>query len=106
MGRNPDMPNRKALLLKKQKGTCPWCCLHFREGDLLETDHKIPRALGGKDEYQNLQLLHGHCHDDKTAKDLKFIRKHRFMKYMNEINQTLEKFNWYWDDNDLLIISN
>ena len=103
MGRNPDMPTRKASLLKRQKGICPWCCLHFREGDLLETDHNIPRALGGKDEYNNLQLLHGHCHDEKTALDLEFIRNQRFMKYMDYINQLLAKYNWYWDDNDLLI---
>ena len=105
MGRNPNMPTRKASLLKKQKGVCPWCCLHFREGDLLETDHNIPRALGGKDEYKNLQLLHGHCHDDKTALDLKFIRNQRFMKYMDYIKETLDKSNWFWDD-DMLIVSN
>ena len=106
MGNNPDMPTRKALLLKKQKGVCSWCCLHFREGDLLETDHNIPRALGGKDEYRNLQLLHGHCHDEKTALDLESIRNQRFMKYMDTINQTLAKTNWVWDENDLLITSN
>lgn len=102
-GRSPDMPSRKASLLKRQKGICPWCCLHFREGDLLETDHNIPRALGGKDEYRNLQLLHAHCHDDKTVLDMEFIRNQRFMKYMDNINQSLAKVNWYWDDNDLLI---
>ena len=106
MGRSPDMPSRKALLLKKQRGICPWCCLHFREGDLLETDHNIPRALGGKDEYKNLQLLHGHCHDDKTALDLEIIRNHGFLKYLDSINQTLAKHSWFWDDNDLLILSN
>ena len=105
MGRNPDMPSQKAILLKIQKGVCPWCCLHFREGDLLETDHNIPRALGGRDEYKNLQLLHGHCHDDKTALDLKFIRNQRFMKYMDYIKETLDKSNWFWDD-DMLIVSN
>ncbi|MCZ8241263.1 MAG: HNH endonuclease signature motif containing protein, partial [Microcystis sp. LE19-131.1A] len=26
-------------------------------------------SLGGKDEYKNLQLLHRHCHDDKSASD-------------------------------------
>ncbi|MDJ0648395.1 MAG: group II intron maturase-specific domain-containing protein [Xenococcaceae cyanobacterium MO_188.B19] len=67
MGRNPDMPSRKASLLKRQKGVCPWCCLHFREGDILEEDHVLARALGGKDRYDNLQLLHGHCHDTKTS---------------------------------------
>ncbi|BAI89765.1 hypothetical protein NIES39_D03460 [Arthrospira platensis NIES-39] len=29
----------------------------------------IPRSLGGKDEYKNLQLLHRHTRDDKTALD-------------------------------------
>ena len=32
-------------------------------------DHIIPKAQGGKDEYKNLQLLHGHCHDTKTKED-------------------------------------
>ena len=105
MGRSPEMPTRKASLLKRQKGVCSWCCLHFREGDLLETDHNIPRALGGKDEYKNLQLLHAHCHDDKTALDLEFIRNQRFMKYMDYINQVLDKHIWFWDDNDNLILS-
>ncbi|MEC4816324.1 MAG: HNH endonuclease [Scytonema sp. PMC 1069.18] len=26
-------------------------------------------SKGGKDEHRNLQLLHRHCHDVKTAKD-------------------------------------
>jgi RNA-directed DNA polymerase len=33
----------------------------------MEIDHKIPRSSCGKDSYDNLQLLHGHCHDAKTA---------------------------------------
>ncbi|MFO7092573.1 HNH endonuclease, partial [Limnospira platensis] len=37
--------------------------------DLIEVDHIVPRSQGGKDEYKNLQLLHRHCHDDKTALD-------------------------------------
>ncbi len=69
LGRNPDLRIRKSILLKKQKGICYWCCLHFQEGDILEEDHIVPRALGGKDIYDNLQLLHGHCHDEKTALD-------------------------------------
>ncbi len=69
LGKNPEMPSRKAKLLKQQKGKCPWCGLHFQEWDVLEVDHKIPRVLGGKDEWKNLQLLHRHCHDEKTASD-------------------------------------
>ncbi|MBG1261242.1 HNH endonuclease [Nostoc sp. BAE] len=43
--------------------------MHFQEGDLLEIDHIQPISCGGKKEWQNLQLLHRHCHDEKTAKD-------------------------------------
>lgn len=67
--KHPEMPSTKAKLLKLQNGKCAWCDLHFREGDLLEIDHIKPISCGGKKEWQNLQLLHRHCHDDKTAND-------------------------------------
>ena len=63
------MPKRVTTLLKKQKGKCTHCGLYLREKDLLEVDHIIPRTKGGKDEYKNLQVLHKHCHDTKTAED-------------------------------------
>ncbi len=69
MGTHPEMPKRVATLLKKQKGKCTHCGLYFRESDLLEVDHIIPLSKGGKDEYKNLQVLHKHCHDTKTADD-------------------------------------
>ncbi|MDJ0751763.1 MAG: group II intron maturase-specific domain-containing protein [Woeseiaceae bacterium] len=105
MGRSPDLPTRKATLLNKQRGVCPWCCLRFREGDILETDHILSRALGGKDEYKNLQLLHGHCHDEKTALDLEYSRKCKLIKYFEYVNKELEKSNWFWDENDILVTS-
>jgi 5-methylcytosine-specific restriction endonuclease McrA len=37
--------------------------------DIMEVDHKLPRSRGGADMAHNRQLLHGHCHDDKTARD-------------------------------------
>jgi len=37
--------------------------------DVLEVDHKVPRARGGSNMPHNRQLLHGHCHDVKTAQD-------------------------------------
>jgi RNA-directed DNA polymerase len=58
-----------ATLLKTQKGKCTHCGLFFNDGDLMEIDHKIPRSKGGKDSCDNLQLLHGHCHNAKTAAD-------------------------------------
>ncbi len=70
MGKHPEAPHRVSMLLKRQKGKCALCDLFFRDGDVMEIDHKIPRSQGGKDEYRNLQLLHRHCHDVKTALDV------------------------------------
>ncbi|MHC5731628.1 MAG: HNH endonuclease, partial [Nostoc sp.] len=69
MGKHPEAPIRVATLLKKQKGKCTHCGLYFREEDVMEIDHTIPRIKGGKDDYKNLQILHKHCHDTKTALD-------------------------------------
>lgn len=69
LGRHPELHSIKASLLKKQKGKCPWCDLYFRTGDVVEIDHIQPKSSGGKDSWQNRQLLHRHCHDAKTALD-------------------------------------
>ncbi|HEY9300140.1 MAG TPA: reverse transcriptase domain-containing protein [Phormidium sp.] len=69
MGNNPEMPSRVSKLLKQQKGKCAHCELFFRKEDVMEVDHKIPKSQGGKDSYNNWQLLHRHCHDTKTATD-------------------------------------
>ncbi|VXD11818.1 group II intron reverse transcriptase/maturase [Planktothrix paucivesiculata] len=68
-GEYPETPKRVATLIKKQKGICPHCGLYFTSTDIVEVDHIIPKSLGGKDTYDNLQLLHKHCHDTKTASD-------------------------------------
>lgn len=68
-GEYPETPTRVANLLKRQKGICPHCGLYFTSTDIVEVDHIKPTSLGGKDTYENLQLLHKHCHDTKTAKD-------------------------------------
>src|SRR5579885_641865 len=69
LGRHPELPRRVATLLKWQKGKCDLCGLYFRVDDVLEIDHFIPTALGGKDGYLNWRLVHGHCHDEKSARD-------------------------------------
>ena len=63
----PILNKRQVTLLKRQKGICLWCRLYFKFGDKLEVDHRRPQQWGGKDTYDNLQLLHQHCHDEKTA---------------------------------------
>jgi RNA-directed DNA polymerase len=69
LGRHPELPHRVAVLLKQQKGRCALCGLFFKEDDLPEVDHIVPRSQGGKDAYSNWQLVHRHCHDAKTAAD-------------------------------------
>ncbi|MBD2458366.1 group II intron reverse transcriptase/maturase [Nostoc sp. FACHB-87] len=68
-GKYPQMPTRMAKLLKSQKGKCAYCGLFFKDEDVMEIDHIIPKSKSGSDEYKNLQLLHRHCHDHKTAND-------------------------------------
>lgn len=68
-GKHPLVPTRVARLLKAQKGKCAHCGLYFREDDLIEVDHTVPISEGGLDRYDNLQVLHRHCHDSKTAND-------------------------------------
>lgn len=69
-GRHPETPRTWAILLKRQGGRCVWCGLYFKPGeDVVERDHLIPKSQGGDDTTANLQRLHGHCHDVKTAQD-------------------------------------
>ena len=96
-GVHPELKNSVARLLKQQKGKCNWCGLTFRDGDLMESDHITPRAMGGNNK-DNLQLLHRHCHDNKTKNDLKAIKKHKSHKeYLKSIKQ-FNSFNWEWID--------
>ncbi|MFM6454272.1 MAG: group II intron reverse transcriptase/maturase [Planktothrix sp.] len=68
-GTSFDVPKRVSTLLKKQKGKCNFCGQYFTPEDIVEIDPILPTTLGGKNEYNNLQLLHRHCHDTKTATD-------------------------------------
>ncbi|MGL5795929.1 MAG: HNH endonuclease, partial [Waterburya sp.] len=105
MGVHPEMPTSKAIRLNKQKGKCNWCRLHFREGDILEEDHIISTALGGKNVYDNLQLLHGHCHDAKTAMDLIDIRNKQSSIFFEKLAKEWSKADYLWIDDVPVIFS-
>jgi RNA-directed DNA polymerase len=74
---HPLVNNEKAKLLHRQQWQCPQCGLYFKEGDLLETDHDIPTILGGSEDVSNKFVYHRHCHDEKTARDLALIARHK-----------------------------
>ena len=93
MGKHPQMLSRTAFMLKKQKGKCKWCGLNFKDEDVIELDHVIPSSKGGKDEYKNWQLLHRHCHDEKTRTDGRGKPHFQPMKLPPD---------WRWE-NDMLV---
>jgi RNA-directed DNA polymerase len=43
----------------------------------METDHIQPLSKGGKNRLDNLQLLHRHCHHQKTAVDLYEVKENK-----------------------------
>ncbi len=69
MGQHPEVKTSVARRLLRQLGKCAHCRLTLKPGDLWEIDHIQPKAKGGGNGYDNLQLLHKHCHDLKTRKD-------------------------------------
>jgi RNA-directed DNA polymerase len=75
-GTYPGIPTREAKLIKRQKGKCSHCGLYFTDTDIVEVDHIKPKSLGGKNTHNNLQLLHRHCHDTKTAQDGSLNKNH------------------------------
>jgi RNA-directed DNA polymerase len=70
LGRPPERSASKARLLQRQQGRGAWCGQYFTAlGDLLESDHGIPRSRGGSAAPANRQLLPAPGHDANTAVD-------------------------------------
>jgi RNA-directed DNA polymerase len=65
LSQNHGANKRVAKLFTRQEGRCKYCGSGFGFEDIMEVDHIVPISEGGKDILSNLQLLHGHCHDQK-----------------------------------------
>lgn len=74
-GKSLFIPENKARLIRLQKGRCNICKRHFLPDDVIERDHIIPLALGGKNRLDNVQAIHRHCHLAKTKKEISIIRQ-------------------------------
>jgi RNA-directed DNA polymerase len=90
-GKDPMLPRRIARLLKLQSGKCRHCELYFQPGDLIELDHVLPKTLGGATTSDNSQLLHRHCHDQKTASDGSLNKIHRAVRRTDDNGQVVEE---------------
>lgn len=69
-----DIPYRKARrtpcvkdFLYGKEGNCAGCCTHFKYRNPT-LDHMVPRAKGGQDADESLQLLCGHCNSVKGGR--------------------------------------
>tara|TARA_B110000483_G_scaffold242877_1_gene330226 strand:- start:11076 stop:12848 length:1773 start_codon:yes stop_codon:yes gene_type:complete len=56
-------------LLKKQSFKCNICKMYLQTGEIIERDHIIRLADGGKDNFKNLQMVHRYCHQIKTSSE-------------------------------------
>lgn len=66
-----EITPKKAKALRVQNGKCEYCQASFRNGDLMELHHVSMRCGFGKDNLNNLRLMHKHCHDQYHAQYLK-----------------------------------
>jgi RNA-directed DNA polymerase len=76
-GKNPIIPEIKARLIKEQNGRCGICKKIFLPEDIIERDHIIPKALGGKNIRENVHAVHNYCHMEKTNNERLQIRRNR-----------------------------
>jgi len=65
--RHPATGVTLGRLLRAQDGRCAACGLLFTLEDLPEIDHVQPVSRAGGSQQTNLQALHHHCHQRKTA---------------------------------------
>lgn len=52
--------------LRDQNNLCPHCNRRIEEYDKYDGDHIVPWASGGPTTYDNLQVLHRRCHQQKS----------------------------------------
>ena len=60
----PSYQTHKHTLYGRQEGNCKGCRIHFPFRNLT-VDHIVPRAKGGSDHVENLQLLCAACNSTK-----------------------------------------
>ena len=68
-GKLPNYRTHKHQLYGLQEGICKGCDIHF-PFKVMEVDHILPRAQGGTDHLENLQLLCSHCNRSKGRRTM------------------------------------
>ena len=74
VSKHPGVKKEVGKLLRRQKDNCTRCGLNFRLRELIHFNRIVPKSEGGGDTYKKKQVLHRHCHDSKTAEELKAVK--------------------------------
>lgn len=69
MKRRSMSTTRKARIFTQAGGVCHICGVKIQVGEPWEADHKIPLAMGGSDDDENIAPAHEKCHGAKTNKE-------------------------------------
>ena len=84
-------------LLEKQEGRCPCCNQHIEEIGETHIHHMRPRSEDGKDQLNNLRLLHLFCHEELhrnisrkqmrelTDKNIDYVRSYFVQEYLKSV---------------------
>lgn len=62
-----DLSPGKQRLARRQALKCSVCGEFLLNGEALHAHHQTPKSEGGKDVFNNLELLHAECHRQKHA---------------------------------------
>ena len=88
---------RMERLLKRQEARCPYCCQLIEQIEGTHIHHMRPRSKDGKDELNNLRLLHLFCHEELhrvitrkqmkelTDKNIDYVRSYHVQEYLKEV---------------------
>jgi RNA-directed DNA polymerase len=76
-GKSILIPCYKSRLIQEQLGRCGICGDSFLPDDIIERDHIIPKALGGKNIRSNVHAVHRYCHLNKTKAEMLIYRRNR-----------------------------
>ena len=80
----PKPTSHKHLLYGQQEARCAMCST-FTQFNVMEVDHIVPRAEGGGDELENLQLLCRPCNATKGTSEDSVAKANMIAEYKEKI---------------------